>query len=332
MEYRKLGRTGLKVSPVCLGTMTFGWTTDEKNSYEALDAALHAGVNFFDTADVYSRWHPGNPGGVAETYIGNWMRGKPRDQIVLATKVRGKMGDGPNDEGLSRGHIMDAIDASLARLRTDHVDLYQLHYPDGTTPMEETLRALDDLVHQGKVRYIGLSNFPAWQMMQALGISAAHGLARFDCIQPHYNLVWRGEFERELRDACLSEGIAVIPYSPLQGGFLTGKYRRGAPLPAGARGSGNDRMTRFVQDERNMRLLHAMEEIGAAHGKTISQVAIAWLLADPVITSPIVGANTAKQLDELVGAVDLALSAEEKKKLDDLSDWRALEAGVGAGG
>jgi len=324
MEYRRLGKTGLKVSELCLGTMTFGWTTDEKNSYEVLSASFDAGINFIDTADVYSRWHPGNPGGVAETYIGNWLADtlRARDQVILATKVRGQMGSGPNDQGLSRIHILNAVEASLRRLRTDYIDLYQLHAPDNETPLEETLRALDDLVHQGKVRYIGASNFPAWQLMKALWTSDKHHLAHFDCLQPHYNLVWRAEFERELREVCRTEGLGVIPYSPLQGGFLTGKYRRGAPVPRGARGEGNDRMTRFLNDGRNMALLDAMDEMGKARGKTMAQIAIAWLLADPVITSPIIGANTVAQLTELLGATAFQLSAEEKKKLDDLTAWQ----------
>lgn len=322
MEYRRLGKTGLKVSELCLGTMTFGWTTDEKNSYEVLNASFEAGINFIDTADIYSRWHPGNPGGVAETYLGNWLRGKPRDQIIVATKVRGRMGNGPNDEGLSRGHILDAVEASLRRLRTDYVDLYQLHWPDDDTPIEETLRALDDLVHRGKVRYIGASNFPAWQIVQASWASDKYNLAHLECLQPHYNLVWRAEFERELMDVCRAEGLAVIPYSPLQGGFLTGKYRRGAPMPRGARGEGNERMTRFLTDERNMTLLDAVETVGRAHEKTISQVALAWLLSNPVITSPIIGANNVVQLNELLGAVGFRLGAEEKKTLDDLTAWQ----------
>ncbi|MDE3089658.1 MAG: aldo/keto reductase [Chloroflexota bacterium] len=322
MEYRRLGNTGLKVSELCLGTMTFGWTTDEKNAYEVLNASFDAGINFIDSADIYSRWHPGNPGGVAETYIGNWMRGKPREQIIVATKVRGAMGDGPNDQGLSRGHILHAVEASLRRLRTDYIDLYQLHYPDDETPIEETLRALDDLVRQGKVRYIGVSNFQAWQLMKALWMSARHNLARFDCTQPHYNLVWRAEFEREMRDVCRTEGLAVIPYSPLQGGLLTGKYRRGAPMPRGARGEGNDRMTRFLNEERHLALLDAMAEMAKARGKTMAMLAIAWLLADPIVTSPIIGANTVAQLSESLGAVSARLSAEEKKKLDDLTVWQ----------
>lgn len=322
MDYHSLGKTGLKVSELCLGTMTFGWTTDEKNSYEVLNASLDAGINFIDTADIYSRWHPGNPGGVAETYLGNWLRGRPRVQIIVATKVRGRMGNGPNDEGLSRGHILDAVEASLRRLRTDYIDLYQLHWPDDDTPIEETLRALDDLVHQGKVRYIGASNFPAWKIVQALWASDRYNLARFDCLQPHYNLVWRAEFERELMDVCRAKGLGVIPYSPLQGGFLTGKYRRGAPMPRGARGEGNERMTRFLADERNMTLLDTMEAIGRAHDKSITQVALAWLLSNPVITSPIIGANNVTQLKELLDAVGFCLSAEEKKSLDDLTAWQ----------
>ena len=322
MDYRRLGGTGLKVSELCLGTMTFGWTTDEKNSYDVLNASFDAGINFIDTADVYSRWHPGNPGGIAETYIGNWLRGKARDQVIVAPKVRGSMGDGPNDEGLSRHHIFSAVEASLRRLRTDYIDLYQLHFPDDDTPIEQTLRALDDLVHQGKVRYIGTSNFPAWKIVQALWTSEKYNLVRFDCSQPHYNLVWRAEFERELRDLCRAEGLGVIPYSPLQGGFLTGKYRRDAESPRGARGTGNDRMTRFLDEDRHRVLLDAMGEMARARGKTLSQIAIAWLLADVLITSPIIGANTAAQLNELLGAVSFRLNADEKKKLDDLTAWQ----------
>lgn len=322
MEYRKLGKSGLKVSELCLGTMTFGWTSDEQNAYQVFDAAFAAGINFIDTADVYSRWAPGNPGGVAETYIGKWLKTKPRDQIVLATKVRGRMWDGPNGEGLSRVHIMKAIDDSLRRLQTDYVDLYQCHAPDDSTPLEETLRALDDLVHAGKVRYLGLSNYPAWQVERSLRISECEGLTSIVSIQPHYNLVWRAEYERELQPLCALEGIGVIPYSPLQGGFLTGKYRKGKPMPAGSRGTGSERMTRLMNDDRNMQLLDEMEKIARAHGKTMSQVAIAWTLANPTITSPIIGANNVTQLNEILGVVGFRLSAEEKKQLDDVTAWQ----------
>ncbi len=302
--------------------MTFGWTSDEKNAYEVFDAAFAAGVNFIDTADVYSRWAPGNPGGVAETYIGKWMQTKPRDQIVLATKARGRMWDGPNGEGLSRVHIMKAIDDSLRRLQTDYVDLYQCHHPDETTPLEETLRALDDLVRVGKVRYIGLSNFPAWQVTRALWLADKYNLAPVVSVQPHYNLVWRAEFERELQPLCALEGIGVIPYSPLQGGFLTGKYRKGAAMPQVARGVGNDRMSRFINEERNMILLDKMNEIARTHDKTLSQVALAWMLANPVVTSPIIGANNVAQLNELLGVIDFRLDGNEKQVLDDLTAWQ----------
>jgi aryl-alcohol dehydrogenase-like predicted oxidoreductase len=322
MEYRKLGKSGLKVSELCLGTMTFGWTSDEQNAYQVFDAAFAAGINFIDTADVYSRWAPGNPGGVAETYIGKWLKTKPRDQIVLATKVRGRMWDGPNGEGLSRVHIMKAIDDSLRRLQTDYVDLYQCHAPDDSTPLEETMRALDDLVHVGKVRYLGLSNYPAWQVERSLRISEREGLTAIVSIQPHYNLVWRAEYERELQALCALEGIGVMPYSPLQGGFLTGKYRKGTPMPAGSRGTGSERMTRLMNDDRNMQLLDEMEKIARAHGKTMSQVAIAWLLGNPTITSPIIGANNVTQLNEILGVVGFRLSAEEKKQLDDVTAWQ----------
>lgn len=322
MEYRRLGRSGLHVSELCLGTMTFGWTTDEGNSYRILNASYEGGINFIDTADIYSRWAPGNAGGVAETLIGNWLRGKPRDEIVIATKVRGRMGTGPNDEGLSRAHIMSAVEASLRRLRTDYIDLYQPHWDDEDTPLEETLRAMDDLVHQGKVRYLGVSNYSAWRVEKLLWVSDTHNLERIVSVQPHYNLVWRSEFEREMRELCQKEGLGVIPYSPLQQGFLTGKYRKGRPIPSGARGEGNDRMTRFLSDERNGELLDIMDEIARVHGKTTSQVAIAWLLAQPAVTSPIVGANNVDQLSELFGSLDLSLSANEMQSLDELTRWQ----------
>ena len=320
MEYRKLGRTGLKVSELCMGTMTFGWTSDEKSAYEVFSAFAEAGGNFIDTADVYSRWAPGNPGGVAETYIGNWLKGRQRDQFVIATKVRGKMGEGPNDQGLSRVHVMRAVEASLRRLQTDYIDLYQCHSPDDDTPIEETLRAFDDLVHQGKARYIGCSNFRAWQVCKALWTSDRLNLARFDSVQPHYNLVHRAEFERELMPLCRAEGLGVIPYSPLEGGFLTGKYRTGQPAPKGTRGEGNERMKRH-STPRNFALIDKLEEMGKARGKTVAQMALGWMLTNPVVTSPIVGANNVDQLNETLGAVGLRLSEEEIKSLDEMSQW-----------
>jgi len=320
MEYRKLGRTGLKVSPLCLGTMQFGWTADEALSFRILSAALDAGINFIDTADIYSRWVPGNPGGVSETIIGKWLKqaGVPRERVIIATKVRGRMGDGPNDEGLSRAHILQAVEASLRRLGTDYIDLYQTHWPDDDTPIEETLRALDDLVHAGKVRYIGASNYAAWQLMQALWVSDRLGLARFDVLQPHYNLIVRAEFEAELRAVCATYQIGVIPYSPLAGGFLTGKYRRNQPLPDSVRAA--DLKDAFT--EQNWALLAVMDELARAHDATISQIALAWLLADPVITSPIIGPRTLEQLEDNLGSLRVELAAEEKTALERASAWR----------
>jgi len=318
MEYRNLGRTGLKVSELCLGTMQFGWTVDEAGSYDILNAAFNRGINFLDTADVYSRWAHGNPGGVAEMIIGNWVKtsGVPRDQLVIATKVRGKMGDGANDEGLSRKHILDAVENSLKRLQTDYIDLYQTHYFDDYTPIEETLRAMDDLVHQGKVRYIGCSNYPAWRLMQSLWTSDRLGLARYDSLQPHYSLVHREEFERELADVCRTYGLGVIPYSPLAGGFLTGKYRQGQPDPDSARAGGAKRYF----NERNFTLLDKMEAVGKSNNNcTISQIALAWMLSDPIITSPIVGPRTLDQLEDNLGAAGLRLTNDEKAQLDEAS-------------
>jgi aryl-alcohol dehydrogenase-like predicted oxidoreductase len=321
MEYRNLGRTGLKVSELCMGTMQFGWTADENLSFEILDATFEAGLNFIDTADVYSRWVPGNPGGVAETIIGRWILRSsiPRDRLVIATKVRGRMGEGPNDEGLSRAHILRAVEGSLKRLNTDYIDLYQTHYYDESVPIDETLKALDDLVRQGKVRYVGCSNYPAWRLMQALWTSDRLNLARYDSLQPHYSLVHRAEFERELVDVCKLYGIGVIPYSPLAGGFLTGKYRRDAELPESARAGG---VQRYFKD-RNWDLLDKMENLAREKGDyTLSQIALAWQLSDPLITSPIIGPRSLEQLHDNLGAVGLRLNPEEKKLLDEASDWR----------
>jgi aryl-alcohol dehydrogenase-like predicted oxidoreductase len=319
MNYRNLGRTGLKVSELCLGTMQWGWTASAEASWAVMDAYVAAGGNFIDTADVYSRWAEGNPGGVSEEIIGRWMKERGnRRQIVLATKVRGVMWDGPNGEGLSRGHIMAAAEDSLRRLQTDVIDLYQTHWYDADTPIDETLRALDDLVRQGKVRTVGCSNYPAWRLAKALWTSDKLGLARYDSIQPHYNLAYRAEFERELKPLCQEEGIGVIPYSPLAGGFLTGKYRRDAPVPASARASSVQR--RYLND-RGFTILEALEKLGQARGKSIPQMALAWLLSQPGISSPIIGANSVEQLDDSLGAVGLRLTEGEMKALDVVSAW-----------
>jgi aryl-alcohol dehydrogenase-like predicted oxidoreductase len=321
MEYRKLGQTGLKVSELCLGTMQFGWTADEKLSFHILNSAFEAGINFIDTADIYSRWAEGNPGGVSEQIIGKWLKESqiPRDQVVIATKVRGQMGDGANDQGLSRVHILNAVEASLHRLGTDYIDLYQVHWYDDDTPIEETLTALTDLVRLGKVRYVGASNYPAWRLMQALWSTDKLMLARFDSLQPHYNLVSRSEFERELREVCQTYGIGVIPYSPLAGGFLTGKYQKDQPIPESVRADNAER--RYFNDY-GWGVLEAVKQIAAENGKSISQVSLAWLLSDDLITSPIIGPRTREQLEDNLGAVGLSLSTNEKQKLDEASEWR----------
>ena len=320
MEYRRLGRTGLKVSPICLGPMQFGWTTDEPAAHTIMSRAIELGINFFDTADVYSRWHPGNPGGVSETHIGNWLASGAvaRDQLILATKVRGKMGEGPNDQGLSRGHILNAVEASLRRLRTDYIDLYQTHFYDEETPLDETLRALDDLVRTGKVRYVGCSNYPAWLLAKSLWVSDVQRLVRYDSLQPHYSYVHRAEFERELQPLCLDQGVGVIPYSPLAAGFLTGKYRRDTPLPESARAGG---VQKRYMNERGFAAVDKLEEVGRAHDATIAQTAIAWALANPAVTSAIIGANTIAQLEDTTKGAEVKLSDEEKAALDAVTAW-----------
>lgn len=316
MDYRTLGRTGLKVSALCLGTMQWGWTSDEATAFAVMDAFFEAGGNFLDTADIYSRWAEGNPGGVSEAIIGRWLRARDcRRQIVLATKVRGRMWEGPNGEGLSRAHIMQAAEDSLRRLGVEAIDLYQIHSDDPGTPMEETLRALDDLVRQGKVRYLGCSNLTAWRLMKALGISERLGLARYDSLQPHYCLVHRREFEAELKPLCEAEGVGVIPYSPLAGGFLTGKYRPDAEPPASARLGG----VRRYFNARGWATLAAVEAAAAERGVTPLQIALAWQLAQPVITAPIIGANTVAQLQESLQALAVQLTSAELAQLNQAS-------------
>lgn len=320
MNYRNLGRTGLRVSELCLGSMQFGWTADEALSFRILDAAFEAGINFIDTADIYSNWVEGNPGGVSETIIGKWIRrsGIPRQQLVIATKVRGRMGQAPNDEGLSRSHILTAVEGSLRRLGSDYIDLYQAHWYDERTPIEETLATLDDLVHQGKVRYIGCSNYPAWRLTEALWVSRLHGLRRYDSLQPHYNLVHRAEFERELASVCQAYELGVIPYSPLAGGFLTGKYRR-EHIPESTRRRGAQK---YFKDS-NWALLEQMEQMGQEKGgASISQIALAWLLSNPSITSPIIGPRSLEQLEDNLGGASLRLSSDEKQALDEASQWK----------
>lgn len=320
MEYRKLGRTGLRVSEICLGTMTFLWTSSESDSLSVLSAFADAGGNFIDTADVYSNWAPGNPGGTAERLIGKWLAGRARDHYIIATKCRGAMGPGPNQQGASRHHIINALEASLRRMGTDYVDLYQIHATDFGTPPEETLRALDDLARAGKIRYAGCSNYPAWWLMKSLWTSDARNLIRFDCLQPHYNLMHRAEFERELAAVVDDQGLGVIPYSPLAGGFLTGKYVEGASRE-GTRGAASKRLQGWIESGKGAPVLAALAHVGAVNGRSQAETALAWLLSNPRITAPIIGANTVDQLKALLGAVNYRLTDSEMAVLNDASRW-----------
>ncbi|MCB9452637.1 MAG: aldo/keto reductase [Anaerolineaceae bacterium] len=319
MEYTNLGRTGLKVSRLCLGTMTFGWSADETTSFAILDAAAEAGINFLDTADIYSRWVEGNTGGESETIIGKWLQGKPRREFVIATKGRGPMWAGPNGEGLSRAHLLHAVDDSLRRLQTDYIDLYQVHWPDEQTPLEETLSALDTLVRSGKVRYIGASNYPAWLLMKTLWVSDLHDYVRFDSLQPHHSLLHREEFERELEPMCNDQGIGVIPYSPLAAGFLTGKYTREGRSVDTTR-SNSSQIKQLVGNEKAYVAMDAVRDIALQHNVPQAQIALAWQLSRKAITAPIIGARTVAQLMDVAGATSVHLTDEELERLNTVSD------------
>ncbi|MBX0329325.1 aldo/keto reductase [Oscillochloris sp. ZM17-4] len=309
MEMRTLGRSGLKVAPICLGGNVFGWTCDEPASYAVLDAYVAGGGNFIDSADVYSRWAPGNSGGDSELIIGRWMRERRnRAEIVLATKVGSAMGDAPHQRGLSRRHIIAGVEDSLRRLQTDYIDLYQAHIDDDETPLDETLRAFDDLVRAGKVRYLGASNYSAWRLTRALWESDRRGYAPYICVQPRYNLIDRADFERELGPMCQELGVGVIGYSSVASGFLSGKYRRGGPMPTSARAGGVQQ--RYMND-RGFAVLDAVLKVAEAHDATPTQVALAWLLAQPAVTSPIASATSPQQTTELIGAVGLRLTPED---------------------
>jgi len=321
MLMRRLGRTGLRVSALCLGGNTFGWTTDQKASEAVLDAYVEAGGNFIDTADVYSRWVPGHKGGESEDVLGKWMKTRGnRRGVIIATKVMGPMGPGPNDTGLSRQHIIEGVEDSLKRLQTDFIDLYQAHWDDRDTPIEETLRAFDDLVRQGKVRYIGASNYHAWRLTRALWESDRRAYMRYESIQPKYNLVFRDEYERELEPLCLEQSIGVIPYSSLGSGFLSGKYHRGRELPKTAR-AGN--VEKIYMTDRGFTVLEAVEKVAAAAGATAAQVALSWLAHRPGITAPIASATSVTQLKELLGGIELQLDSDARATLDRASAWQA---------
>ena len=313
MEYRTLGRTGVRVSPLCLGVMNFGGPTPEAESIAILDAALDAGINFIDTADVYNA-------GESERIVGVALkRNGKRDQVVLATKANGTMGPGPNDRGISRYHIMKACDDSLRRLQTDHIDLYQMHRPALDIPPDETLRALDDLVRAGKVRYIGCSTFPAWMVMEALMVSAEQRLARYISEQPPYNLLDR-RIENELVPLCQKYGLAIIPWSPLAGGILAGRYTQ-ADVPADSRAARNGMDSPFGQrvTARAVEAARRVAELAAARDMTSSQLALLWAKDQPGITAPIIGPRTLDQLKDNLAVLERSLSDEERRALDEVN-------------
>ena len=317
MKYRLLGRTGLLVSELCLGTMTFGgkgfWEVIGRQGQEVVNdlvaRALDAGINFIDTADVYSF-------GESETLLGRALQGRPRDSYVLATKVRGRMSADVNAIGLSRYHIHASVEDSLKRLGTDHIDLYQIHGFDAVTPLDETLRALDDLVRQGKVRYIGASNLAGWQLMKALGISAQHGLARFESIQSYYTIAGR-DLEREVIPVVKDQQVGVMVWSPLAGGLLSGKYTRDGSGPEGSRRISFDFPP--VNKDRAFDILDVVRAVAEELNATVPQIALAWLLHQPAVTSVIIGAKNAEQLADNLGAVTVSLSADQLKRLDEVS-------------
>jgi aryl-alcohol dehydrogenase (NADP+) len=324
VQHVALGRTGLPVSRLCLGTMTFGLQCDEPASVAILNRAAEGGITFIDTSDVYPLGGTADTVGRTEEILGRWLRGRRHDFIV-ATKCFGATGPRRWDRGLSRKHVLDAIDASLRRLQTDYVDLYQAHHPDPDTPLDETLRAFDDVVQAGKARYVGCSNYPAWQTARALGRSDVLSLARFDTVQPRYNLLFR-QIERELLPLCAEERLAVIPYNPIAGGLLSGKHRRETGPTAGTRftlGTAAQRYQERYWHAREFDTIEALRGLAGEAGMSMVQLAVAWVLAHPAITAPIVGASRPEQLDDVLAAAGKTLDRALKTRLDELTaDYR----------
>ena len=325
MKYKRLGKCGVKVSEFCLGTMIFGAQVNEDTATKIIRRAIDLGVNFIDTADVYAR-------GKSEEIVGKALKDMRREDIVLATKVRQRMGPSPNDEGLSRKYIMHEVDESLHRLGTDYIDIYYCHRPSNAdlrtgftgqpVPLEETLGALTDLVRSGKVHYLGCSNFPAWLHCKALWVSDINGLERLNVSQPVYNLLNR-EIEREILPLCVDQGIGVVPYSPLAGGVLTGKYKAGSPAPETSRGAVDLGWIKshnfFWEDAEQARILESLSRFSNERGRPMTQVALAWLMANPAVTSPIVGASSVQQLEESLGAAEVKLSTADLEKIDGIA-------------
>jgi aryl-alcohol dehydrogenase-like predicted oxidoreductase len=316
MEKRELGKSGIKVNPFALGGNVFGWTIDEKTSFEVLDAYVDSGLDLIDTADVYSAWVPGNKGGESETIIGNWLQksGK-RDKIVIATKVGMEMG--PGKKGLSKAYISKAVEDSLKRLKTDYIDLYQSHRDDKDTPLEETLSTYTDLIKQGKIRAIGASNFEATRLKEALEVSKSNGLAAYQTLQPEYNLYDREGYEKDLEPLCRENNIGVITYYSLASGFLTGKYRSENDLNKSKRGQG---VKKYLND-RGLSILKALDKVASNHNSSPASVAIAWVMARPGITAPIASATNTKQLKDIIAATELRLNSQDIELLNNVSNY-----------
>jgi len=328
MQHVRFGPTGLQVSRLCLGTMTFGLQCDERTSFAILDAAAEQGITFLDTADAYPLGGGTDIAGRTEEIVGKWLKGK-REQFILATKCSGKMGPAPWQQGTSRKHVMHAIDASLQRLGTDYVDLYQVHHFDPATPVDETVEAFDAVVKSGKARYVGVSNYHAYRVARSLGRSEALGLAKLVSVQPRYNLLFR-QIERELLPLCEEERLAVIPYNPLAGGLLTGKHKRAAPPPEGSRfalGTAGKMYSERYWQEREFATVDAFVGLARAAGVEPATLAVAWVLAHPAVTSPLIGASRPEQLTASIAAADYRLDPKLKHTLDQLShDYRMGDA------
>jgi len=316
MKLRQIGNTGIQVAPLALGGNVFGWTADEETSFKVLDAYVDAGFSLIDTANTYSKWLPGHQGGESETVIGKWFKksGK-RDKVIIATKVGMEMGDGK--KGLAKSYILEEVEASLKRLQTDHIDLYQSHQDDANTPLEETLEAYAQLIKQGKVRAIGASNYKADRLSEALKISMQKGIPRYECLQPQYNLYEREDYEKNLEPLVREKNIAVIPYFSLAAGFLTGKYRTEADFGNSPRGGG---MKKYFND-RGFRILAALDEVAKEQETSLAAVAIAWLIAKPSITAPIASATSLRQMSHLFLGAELELSQASMAKLDQASAY-----------
>jgi aryl-alcohol dehydrogenase-like predicted oxidoreductase len=316
MEKREIGTSGILVSPLCLGGNVFGWTIDERESFNVLDGFVDAGLEFIDTADVYSYWAPGNEGGESETVIGNWLKkSAKREKVIIATKVGKPMG--PGKQGLSRKYITQAVEASLKRLQTDYIDLYQSHDDDKDTPLLETMDVFNELIKGGKVRAIGASNYDGTRLKEALQVSRDNNLAAYQCLQPEYNLYAREHYEKELEPVCRERNIAVIGYYSLASGFLTGKYRSEADLSQSSRGQG----VKSMLNPRGYKILAALDKVAAEYNTSLATVALAWIMARPGITAPIASATSLKQLSDLVKATTLDLNSDAIDLLNSASSY-----------